>query len=98
MTDQSILSVTADPLHEELRAAVAAMSGVGLYQNLAIIGALAEARVVNPMAVAKWADFFAANLPANTSPDARKIMHEGITSFASAIRSMATVPPGAGRA
>jgi hypothetical protein len=98
MSEPSRASLTTDQLCEALRASVAATGGVGLYQSLAIIGALGEARIVDPMAVAKWADFFAVHLPANTSPDARAIMHEGLSGFASAIRSKATIPKGAGRA
>ena len=85
-------------LSEAIQTLAAASIGVGLYQSLAIVAALAEARVLDPMAVAKWADFFAANLPPNTAPGAREAMRDGISGFAAAVRSMATVPKGAGRA
>ncbi len=79
-----------------LASIVAATAGASLYQSLAIIGALAEARVLDPLAVAKWALFFAANLPPGPTPEARQAMREGVEGFAATVRAMATKPLGAG--
>ena len=70
---------------------------MSLYQSLAIVAALAEARLLAPTAVSKWADFFAANLPPNTSPDVREGIRAGIEGFAATLRCMAKLRPGAGK-
>ena len=58
--------------HDELVKEVAAGSTTAMFQNLALIGALAERHLVDPAKVADWAEFFAdgmenstGNVPAN---------------------------------
>jgi hypothetical protein len=81
-----------------MAAATAATGALGLYQDLSIICALAEARLIDPRSVAKWATFFSANLPPNTPAEIRESIREGLSGFAAALRSVATIPGDSGRA
>jgi hypothetical protein len=45
--------------HDELVKEVAVAKATAMFQNLAIIGALAERHLVDPAKVADWAEFFA---------------------------------------
>jgi hypothetical protein len=96
-TDPNSFATMRD-LAEAFNAATATTGGVALYQSLAIIGALAEARLLDPRAVAKWASFFAESLPPTTPPEAHESVRAGIEGFALALRALAELPPGAGRA
>lgn len=98
MTAPADRAATLGEVYGALATAMTVTNGAGLYQALAIVGALAEARAIDPMAVAKWADFFAATLPPLPPPDAREAVRAGLAGFAAAIRSMATLPAGAGKA
>lgn len=98
MNDQASRPATMADLAGSLSAIAGVTGGVGMYQTLPVIGALAEARVLEPAAVAKWAEFFADGLSAALAPDTRKAIRDQLKTFASTIRSLSTLPPGAGRA
>ena len=45
--------------HDELKKELAVANATAMFQNLALIGALAERHLVDPAKVADWAEFFA---------------------------------------
>jgi hypothetical protein len=58
--------------HDKLAKELAVVNATAMFQNLALIGALAERHLVDPVKVADWAKFFAdgmdnsaGNAPAN---------------------------------
>jgi hypothetical protein len=55
--------------HDELVKEVAVANTTALFQNLAIVGALAERHQVDPAKVAEWAEFFANGME-NSARDA----------------------------
>jgi hypothetical protein len=68
-----------------------------MFQALAIVAALAERRLVEPLKVAAWADVFAQNQGGNQSAAIREGIAQQLVGFASVLRSMATKPAGGGQ-
>jgi hypothetical protein len=46
-------------MDKDIAIEVAATRAIAMYQALAVVGALAEARLIDPMKVAAWAQVFA---------------------------------------
>ena len=65
-----------------------------MFESLAIVSALAEQRLVDPLRVVAWAEMFARGLPSNLPPEVRTGVQSQLTSFATVLRSMATMPAG----
>jgi hypothetical protein len=76
---------------------VAAIAFAPMYYCAAIIGALAERGALDPMKVAAWADVFAKGQGKDLPEAVRAALADQLGQFAELIRSMATVPKGAGR-
>ncbi len=77
----------------EVMGALIAQSGAAsMFQGLAIVGALAEARTIDPMKVAAWADVFAGH------PTVSPQTADQVRQFGSLIRSLVKVPHTTGRA
>ena len=98
MNDQANRPATMEDLAGSLSAIAGVTGGVATYQTLSVIGALAEARALDPAAVAKWAEFFAEGLSPAMGPDTRNAIRDQLKTFAATIRSLSTLPPDAGRA
>ena len=65
-----------------------AMAIVGLsafFQNLSIVGALSERQAIEPLAVARWAEFFAARA-------GREGVSRNLGDFARALRELTAAP------
>lgn len=76
----------------------AIVAGIAMYQSLAIVAALAEARMVDQFKVAAWAETMAGIATAkNGNPDGGAAIAEQLRGFAGVIRSMATKPAGGGQ-
>jgi hypothetical protein len=82
----------------ELVAAGTAMGAISLFEAAAIVGALAERRLVDPLKVAAWAEMFAKGQGKELAPETRKLVAEGLNGFALVLRSMVTKPAGGGHA
>jgi hypothetical protein len=56
--------------NDDLAKELAVVNATAMFQNLSIVGALAERHLVNPAKIAEWAEFFATgmeNSPLNSS-------------------------------
>ena len=76
---------------ETMGGLIAQTGAASMFQSLAIVGALAEARTIDPLKVAAWAEVFAKHY--GMSPQAA----DQVRQFASLIRSLVKVPAAAGR-
>lgn len=72
-------------------------SMASMYQSLAVVGALVEKGLIDPMRVAHWAAFFATQSP-NDLPEVKAAIADRLKQFAELIEAMAKKPAGAGRA
>ena len=68
-----------------------------MFEALAIVGALAERQLVDPLKVAAWADVFGQNQGGNQTSAIREGIAQQLVGFASVVRSMATKPAGGGQ-
>ncbi|WGJ14187.1 hypothetical protein QEV83_16280 [Methylocapsa sp. D3K7] len=48
--------------HDKLKKELAVANATAMFQNLAIVGALAECHLVDPTNIAGWAEFFATGM------------------------------------
>ena len=70
--------------------AVVIAAGGALYQSLSIIAALSETKSIDPLRVAAWAEFFAANFGEGRTPEAAAGISDVMRNFASSLRTMAS--------
>ena len=77
---------------ETMGGLIAQTGAASMFQGLAIVGALAEARTIDPLKVAAWADVFAGH------PTVSRQTADQVRQFAELIRSLVKVPPVAGKA
>jgi len=82
---------------KEVATMVGIASGVAMYQTLAVIGALAERRLIDPLKVADWAKVFANGLGPDLAPDVHDSIRQQLEGFAEVIRSLNEMPRNAGR-
>lgn len=61
--------------HDELVKEVAVANTTAMFQDLALIGALAERRLVDPAKVADWAEFFAKGMENSPGSDPANLEH-----------------------
>jgi hypothetical protein len=74
-----------------------AMAVVGLaavFQALSVVGALCDRGAIDPLAVARWAEFFAANQSTASGEAMREGVAHTLGDFARALREMVAAPPG----
>jgi hypothetical protein len=69
---------------------------VPTFQSAAIVAALAERGLVDPIKVAAWVDTFAAGAANDQSPEIRREIVSALRDFATLLRSMASRPATAG--
>jgi hypothetical protein len=87
---------------DEIASAVAIAISASAFQNLALIGALAERKKVDPAKVAAWADFFAkgleasAEMPGPANPAHLRQVAPCLRDYAGQIVNMVTAPAAAG--
>jgi hypothetical protein len=74
---------------------IAVAYGAAMYQNLAIVCALAQSGVIDPLKVAAWAEMFKGALPEMPTNQRLGIV-EGLAGFAEMISLVAKMPEGAG--
>ena len=86
-----------DEIDPALVPAAAAMAA-NAFTSAAIVAALVKCKLVDVEDVAAMADFFAANIGQCVPVEIQANVAEQLTGFATMIRSMATMPAGAGRA
>ncbi len=81
---------------EQVLASIAGVSCGATFQACALVRALAERGLVDPLKVAAWADVFAAGQSQNTAspPNTRQAIADSLGSFAELLRKMATKPEG----
>jgi len=83
---------------DELVEVGAITAGTAMYQACAIACALAEAKLVDPMKIAQWAETMAAISTSNKDHQAVSLaIAERLREFAGVLRSMATKPAGSGQ-
>jgi hypothetical protein len=71
-----------------------------IYRDIAIVSALREAGLVDPLKVAAWAELLATGMGSDQmdmAPEIRAGIAGQLTTFAGMLRGMAAVPAGAGR-
>lgn len=73
--------------NEELANEIAVTNTTATFQNLALIGALAERRLVDPAKVAEWAEFFAREMEHSAENSAANPEH--LQSIAARLREYA---------
>lgn len=80
----------------ELAETLAVTQAAVMFQSLAIVGALAEQRLVDPLKVAAWAETLATGQGLDLAPKIREGIAAQLTAFAVVLRSMTAKPPGSG--
>jgi hypothetical protein len=69
--------MTSSPIteHDAIAEELAVATTAATFQNLALIGALAEHRLVDPAKVANWAEFFALEMGNSAAADRANLEH-----------------------
>jgi hypothetical protein len=83
--------------HEELAKVVAAANTAAMFQDLALIGALAERHLIDPAKVADWAEFFAKRMEksaanGSASPEHLRKVATRLRDYAGQLMNI-TIPP-----